>query len=278
MKKFLFMIALCASTLASAAESIPGVFPRSSTPQALYVIDRGKLSNPDWHLAVIIQGMASREQPRIYIVNPGSKTMGDRVFLDYYGKEYGIKNLGEITLEQALQKYASIFKGYALFSFDQSWTVNVADVYCSIYDCLPVTAEQEALAQKVGLRKMEDFRGRWKHAKDAVDWSRQHVFPHCSPKTVASLEPQTHACRDYLFAHRIFTFYLRASGEDYFPLRKTLMALPSKIPVTGYIAKNGVEEWVVEYTLAATGKFMVPTDNVPNLTVHSGIPIRPYRS
>jgi hypothetical protein len=43
----------------------------------------------------------------------------------------------------------------------------------------------------------------------------------------------------------------------------------------GYIARSGIEEWTVEYTLAASSKFMVPTDQVPNLTVHSGLPIQP---
>ena len=275
MKRFVYFLLLFISSLASASESVPGVFLRGPAPQALYVIERDKLSNADWHLAVIIQGMVNREQPRIYIVDRGSETRGDEVLLSYYSKEYNIKNLGEIPLQQALEKYAGLFKGYALFAFDEPWTVNVTDVYCSIYDCLPVTAEQEALARKVGLEKVEDFRGRWKQAQDAIKWTRRELFPRCSPKIIASLQPQINSCRDYLFAHKIFTFYLQASGEEYPGLRKLLKGLPSNIPVMGYIARNGFEEWIVEYTLAETGKFMVATDSVPNLTVHSGIPVKP---
>jgi hypothetical protein len=197
------------------------------------------------------------------------------VFLDFYEREYGIKALGEITVRQALERYAGLFKGYAVFSPDEDWTVNAADVYCGVHDCLPVAPGQEAWARDAGLKKIADFRGRWKNAEDAIAWCLSELYPQCSKMVVASLSPRIHTCRDYLFAHRIFTFYLIASGRDYFLLSGLLDKLPREVPTMGYIARNGIEEWVVEYTLAASSKFMVPTDLVPNLTVHSGIPIRP---
>lgn len=276
MKKVMLLflvLGLPSGILAEAA--VPGIFHRSPAPTALYVIERKGLPNADWHLAAVIQGMVSRESPEIYLVDQESGTQGDEVLLDYYVKAYGIRELGEITAAEALGKYAGRFKGYAVFSFEEDWTVNAADTYCSIQDCLPVSAEQEGLAQKVGLKKVEDFRGRWKNAEESMAWSLRELFPKCSKKTVASLSPRMHTCRDYLFAHRIYTFYFTARGRDYLSLRKLLRALPENIPCLGYIARSGVEEWIVEYTLAETSKFMVPTDLVPNLTVHSGIPIKP---
>ncbi|HUT54629.1 MAG TPA: GxGYxYP domain-containing protein [bacterium] len=255
--------------------AVPGIFHRSAAVHGLYVIESGELSNEDWHLATVVQGMASRGEPSIYLVNRKSESRGDEVLLDFYEQEYGIRVLGEITVQEALNKFAGLFQGYALFSFAEPWTVNVADTWCSIHDCLPVTPEQEALAREAGLKKAGDFRGRFRDARDAIDWSLKELFPYCSIKTVASLSPRNHTCRDYLFAHRIFTFYLTASGRDYFVLSGLLKKMPRDIPTMGYIARSGPEEWIVEYTLAASSKFMAPTDLVPNLTVHSGIPIMP---
>lgn len=259
----------------AAGQEVPGLFHRSAPVEALYVIERENLSNADWHLASIIQGMANRERPQIYIVRELGEHRGDTMFLDYYEREYGVGRPGTLTVEQALEKFAGRFKGYALFSFDQGWTVNVADTFCSIHDCLPVTADQEPLARSVGLSLVEDFRGRWKSHQEAVRWSKEHLLPLCSKKIVASIGPPLHNTREYCFANRIFSFYLLASGSQYQSLRGLMAELPSDIPVIGYIARNGVEEWLVEYALAEHGKFMVPTNTVPNLSVHAGIPIRP---
>jgi hypothetical protein len=263
------------STTARAGEGVPGLFHRSSPPEALYVIEREDLSNADWHLAVIIQGMVSRERPRIYIVWDLEGSRGDNLFLSYYEKEYRIENLGVITVEEALEMFSDLFRGYALFSLDEGWTMNAADTFCSINDCLPVTADQEALAIQAGLEKIEDFRGRWKSREESIRWSRKELLPHCSKKAAASIEQHRQNSRDYTFAHRIYTFHLLASGKQYFELRKTLSELPENIPMIGYIARNGVEEWIVEYALADYGKYMIPTNTVPNLTVHSGIPVEP---
>ena len=260
---------------APASGPLPGLFPRSAPPKALWVIERGELSNADWHLATVLQGMVNREQPRLYLVNAKSESKGDEVFLSYYLKEYGIRDQGRLTLDEALKKYSGLFKGYAVFSLAEDWTVNVADTYCALHDCLPVTEDQSVLAQAANLKKMEDFRGRWQNAESAVAWSLRELFPGCSKQVVASLSPRVHSCRDYFYAHKIFTFYLSARGKEYGPLRALLKKLPAKIPTMGYIARNGLEEWIVEYTLAESSKFMVPTDLVPNLSVHSGLPIQP---
>jgi hypothetical protein len=260
---------------AIAGDSVPGIFPRSAPPEALWLLDRANLSNADWHLAAIVQGMANRERPCLYLVDSKAKTKGAETFLAFYASEYGVKTAGELGLDQALQKFAGLFRGYAVFSFEEPWTVDIADTYCSLHDCLPVTAEQEARARAAGLVRVEDFRGRWPGTADSSRWALRELFPRCSKKIVASLSPTVHTCRDYFFANRIYTFYLAASGADYWRLRDHMLRLPPNIPTMGYIARNGIEEWIVEYTLAGAGKFMIPTDQVPNLSVHSGIPIQP---
>jgi len=272
-KPFL-LITLFLSSLASARQ-FPGIFPRSAPPEALYVIERKDLSNHDWHLASIIQGMANRSQPQIFIVESTENMFGLNVWPDYYQKEYGIKNLGTISLAEALKKYAGLFQGYALFSFEEDWTVNVADTYCAINDCLPVTAEQENLAQEFGLEKLEDFRGRWRENISAMEWAFQELYPKCSCQTAASLMPTRHSLRDYLFAHRIFIFYLAPSRGQYFALQSLLRKLPGNIPMLGYLANSIREELVGEIMLGRANKFLIPTDTTANLSVHSGIPIQP---
>ncbi len=279
MKKTILLLAAIAifSTLARAGE-VPGIFPRSNPPQTLQVLERKQLSNPDWHLATIIQGMVNRAQPRIFMVESAREPGGLNIWLDYYEKEYGVQKLGTITLREAWEKYSGLFQGYALFAFEEPWTVDVADTYCAIHDCLPVTAEQEGLARKAGLKKMEDFRGRWQDAITATEWSYRELYPKCSPRIIASIMPEHHCLRDYAYAHKIFSFYLKAQGVEFFACQRLLRKLPQNIPVVGYIAKSMFQELIVEIMLAREDKFMVATDSVPNLSVHSGIPIRPLPS
>src|SRR3990172_959272 len=221
---------------------VPDVFPRNAFPGELELLGVGDLSRQDEHLALIIQGMANRERPRLYVLDGATAEHGSTIWLTYYQKEYGIKINGAITLDEAIQKYGRLFKGYAICSFDEYWTVNVADTYCSIHDCLPVTTDQEHIARGLGLDKIEDFRGRWDEALPAVLWSYQELFPQCSQKVVAAMKPPWNRARDYLYAHRIFSFFLLPRGREFYKLNNFLKLLPANIPVMGYFARTGYEE------------------------------------
>jgi hypothetical protein len=268
----IFLLSLAGAAYAG---EVPDVFPRGPFPGPLELLDVGVLSAPDEHLAVIVQGMVNRQQPRIYLTDDASPLGGSTIWLSYYRTEYGIQTAGAITLPKALAKYGHRFKGYALFSYEESWTVNVADVYCSIHDCLPVTAEQEPIAVGLGLAKTEDFRGRWNEAEPAVLWSFQELFPQCSQKVVAAMRTGAQRPRDYFYAHRIFCFHFVPRGRELIQLYHFLARLPANIPVMGYFARTGSEELSAEIALARTSKFLFPSDSVLNLTVHSGIPLAP---
>ncbi len=267
-------IMLLISSAAWAFE-VPDVFPRGAFPGPLELLDATGLSNADEHLAAIIQGMANRERPRVYVVYGPELERGSSVWLAYYRTEYGIPTAGTITLGEAVARYGRLFKGYALFSFDESWTVNVADTYCSINDCLPVSADQEAIAVKLGLPRLDDFRGRWKGPEPAVLWSFRELYPRCSHQVVAAVKPPWNRARDYFYAHRIFCFHFKPRGREFIELWNFLKLLPPNIPVMGYFARTGYEELNAEVALARTGKFLVPSDGIGNLTVHSGIPMQP---
>lgn len=256
------------------AEETSGVFHRSAPPKELLVIDLAGMPDQDRHLAAIIQGMANRAEPRIYLAN-ATIFHCDEVWLPFYEKEYGIITAGSISLDEALKKFANLFKGYAVFSWDENWSLAAVDNYCSINDCLPVTPEQEQRAKDAGLEKIEDFRGRWKNAIQATVWSFENLYPSCSKKAIASLIPPYYPISDYVYQNRIFAFQLELRGRQFVLLRKILEQTPDNIPVFGYIARDVVEEFVSESALAKEGKFLIATNSTPNLSVHSGIPVRP---
>lgn len=276
MKRFLTaLIAALSITATSHASGSLGVFHRSAPPEELQTIDLAKMSAANTHLAAILQGMANREKPRLYLTNSAMLRSSEDVWPEYYEKEYGVKFAGDIPLEEALKKYAGLFKGYVVFSEKEDWTVNVADTYCAIHDCLTVTPDQEQTALGLGLKKVEDFHGRWKNGIEATRWSFNELFPKCSKRAVASQSTDRHPLRDYLYANRIFTFYLAARGKEFSALQKLMKKLPANIPVFGYIATNAIEEFQSEIALARESKYLVASGFVSNMTVHSGIPVRP---
>jgi hypothetical protein len=236
----------------------------------LYTIDVRALSDDDKHLAAALQGIVNRAEPRIYCLNET-----DEIWLPYYEKEYGVGNLGPLSLPDALAKFAGLLKGYAIYSPAEPWSVDPADTFCALNDCVAVTPEQEPLAQRPGLTRTADFRGRWKNATQATAWSFRELYPKCSKKAVASIKPGLHRLRDYAVANRMYIFYLQATGEQFVLLRKLLAEMPRNIPVFGYIADDVVQEFISESALAKESKYLIASDFVPNLTVHSGIPTAP---
>jgi len=256
------------------AAGTTSVFHRSSAPEELYVVDLHGKPGPWKHLAAIVQGMANRESPVLYLVGAGP-VGADRIWLDYFGSEYSVKEAGTLTLEQAVEKFSGLFTGYAVFSMDEGWTVAAADTYCAVRDCLPVTPEQEGLAGRAGLEKIEDFRGRWKSAAGAAMWTFRNLYPECSKKALAVLFPDRHSLRDYLYANRIYTCSLGAAGGEFVLLKKIMDRTPENIPVMGYIARDALEELKSQVALAERGKFLVASGGTANLSVHSGIPRLP---
>lgn len=257
------------------------IFPRSSTPSDLTVVDLGLCHEGDPEstscnfeekvLATTLQGIVNSSVPRMYIVD-GAKDTSQRFWLTIYQERYNINYSDPISLWDALKVFAEEISGMVVYSTDEPYTVNVATTMAGIKGAVVVSASLVDRVSAYGIDVIEDIGGRWKDKYEAYQWAFDNLYPLCNKGALAVLNTDDWRLRDYLVEFDIFTYYLKAVGDDLSLLKDILSNTPDNIPIFGYMASSGEEEMSGALTLAKYNKFLIPSDTTSNLSVHSGLP------
>ena len=124
---------------------------------------------------------------------------------------------------------------------------------------------------------------------DAYRYVFDNYWPQMNHFALALVRPQTNAqaCRDYLAAFKIFTFWYsedddgdpgQSTNEERLFVDQMLAATPANIPVLGWFNNAndyGISEYAGQKWFSGYGKFIPGTEFSTNLTVHSAINIPP---
>jgi hypothetical protein len=137
-------------------------------------------------------------------------------------------------------------------------------------------------AERYGLEIVDDLTGRWSTNVDVLDYILSEHSDEITREVVAVYSPaRLHHLRDYLIAQRVFTFWVSGPAETSIAgvnpaaegefVRDALASqFPVNIPVLGYPWAGdgfGIGEGGGVSLLSSTGKFLVASDWMPNLTV-----------
>jgi hypothetical protein len=152
-----------------------------------------------------------------------------------------------------------------------------------------VLVRSRASATQHGLTVAEDLTGRWEtNVAVLVDALFEHR-DEINREVVAIYSPtRLHHLRDYLIANRVYTFWVSGPAESSLPgvsaaaeeewIRQALAReFPVNIPALGYPWAGdgvGIGEHGGVALLSSTGKFLVPSDHMPNLTVFTAFRAR----
>ncbi len=144
-------------------------------------------------------------------------------------------------------------------------------------------------AGKHGLTIAEDLTGRWETNVAVLVDALFHHRDEIARDVVAIYSPtRLHHLRDYLIANRVYTFWVSGPAESTLPgvsaaaeeewIRHVLAReFPVNIPALGYPWAGdgvGIGEHGGVALLSSTGKFLVPSDWMPNLTVFTAFEAR----
>lgn len=232
-------------------------------------------------LAASLQGIVNKKRARIFLVDgtPGKNrpwettTERDSAFfwLELYQKRYGIKKVWEGNLNEALKKFAKEAKGYILVSKDEPWTINAGTTLASVKNALAAFEPEQELMESLGLKIVDSLPGRWKNLSDCYNDLYQQFYPRMKHRGVAILSPEEYRLRDFVIQQGILTIYARPTTEGWDTVKDILKKLPENIPVFGYLALTGEEEFWGVKTLSENGKYLIPTDTTPNLSFHVSV-------
>jgi hypothetical protein len=263
--------------------------PAAARPHPpLLVADVGDLSPDEYLLFAALEGIVNRHEPRIYLTHGRD---GQNFEIDQTGERWLRLAVPLRTRHTTPHRLLASFRSRAhgLVVWDPSLPVdtqNIATTIAGLRDLLPASPELAArlrhapyrLPVVVDLRRLQ-LRSRGQ----AYDWALAHLASGRSFPLLAWLggprngRAGQHGLRDVIVARRGFAFEGDPQRDEDI-VRRILGAFPAGTPVLGYpffdepfyqatgIAPNesfGVGE------ISQAGKFLIPSSDSTNLTVHS---------
>lgn len=263
---------------------------RAGSRQAYYMrleddwaID-GKL--PQQAFLLSLQGLANADGPKMYFIYPEKwdfhYTPG---LFDFLQNEryYSFKPLR--TPEQALNTFLDQVNGYVIWDKAVRTSLIVAFTVAGLEKAVVVSEEFIPLAEKVGLKLVADFRGKFAGQSDAeiYRWAMEQYWDRCSKEYIVWLGGEhgnimKPGVADWGIHKKVFFNDLCANEtipEEYRLTNKLLSEMKPFSFVFGWHSykKDLEEEWVrltSSYALRVEG-----LHSLPNLSFYSQVPASP---
>lgn len=136
-------------------------------------------------LLISLQGLANREAPRLYLEYP--KTWQWEIvhpLIGFLERRHGMQfeRLGLDDADGALARFARHAKGYVVWDRHVRTSLIVAFTAAGVLDAVVVSEDLIPLAEKHGLKKVEDLRGIFRGQTDhqIYRWAVEHYWERCS--------------------------------------------------------------------------------------------------
>lgn len=122
---------------------------------------------PEKAMLVSLQGLANRDEARLYIVHPTDFQWEiTEPLYDFYIRKHGIEFAQIDSAKKALELFGSHAAGYVVWDQAEGTTLNVAFTIAGLEDAIVVTEELIPMAESQGLKVIDDLRGRYDGQSD----------------------------------------------------------------------------------------------------------------
>ena len=260
--------------------------------KATYHLDVIDLRGKDYKtriLALSLQGIVNRDKPRLYVLWESKDKFGNpsKKWLKYY-KSKGWIEFKEISVREAIRKYKNRIKGFVVYDPDFKHSINIATTMAGLRDVLIAHPYFIKFLKRLGLKMVEDLRGKWKDKYESYKWQLIHLFPECNKNFIAILpveHPFTHKSyyymirpiRDYVIAKKICALDLiphKKFSQDTQLLDKYYKKINPYGIVLGYPFSGSLERPHVEFASKHKLKVLLSHGTSVNFSVHSKMPAK----
>jgi hypothetical protein len=223
---------------------------------------------------ISLQGIVNETQPRLYFVyGPGYAFNYTGELFRYLEKEKHFTFTKLASLEQALQVFRDQIKGYIVWDKSARTSLIVAYTLAGLEKGIVITEELIPLAERMGLKRIEDFRGRFAGKTDyeIYTWAYQQYGQRCAKDLIVWLGGEHGSVMlpgvaDYGMVKKAFFTDLSARETDtleYALTKKLLSEMTPLSQVMGWHSykKDLEEEWVTltsSYALTVDGLHTLP--------------------
>ena len=278
-------------TLACAAQPVPHRVDRAPATATLIPLSgnwRMDGDVPVHALLLSLQGLANRDQPRIYLEYPKDWQWEIvHPLIGFLERRHGVKfeRLGVDDADAALGRFARHAKGYVVWDRAVRSSLIVAFTIAGVEDALVVSEELVPLAEKHGLKKLADLRGLFtgKSDHEIYQWAFDRYWDRCSRDYYvvlgghAGIEMQP-GIADFGVMQRAFFSDLSANPkhpEELALLRKILGRQHQASIVLGWHSYAKDTEGQHTTLVGNYGLKMEGLHNLPNVSFTCQIPLTP---
>lgn len=223
---------------------------------------------------ISLQGIVNETKPNLYFI------YGPKYSFNYTGelftylekqKHFTFTKLG--SLEQALQIFKTQVKGYIVWDKNVRTSLIVAYTLAGLEKGIVITEDLIPLAERMGLKRIEDFRGRFSGQTDyeIYTWAYEQYWKRCAKDLIVWLGGEHGSVMlpgvaDYGMMKKVFFTDLSARETDtleYGLTKKLLSDMKPLSQVMGWHSykKDLEEEWVTltsSYALTVDGLHTLP--------------------
>lgn len=237
-------------------------------------------------LLISLQGLANRDEPRVYLEYPKNWQWEIvRPLIGFLEKRHGVKfeRLGMDDADAALTRFAKYAKGCVVWDKAVRSSLIVAFTIAGLDDLLVVNEDQLALAARHGLKPIVDLRGKFTGQPDHViyRWAYDHYFERCSRDYYVVMGGQAGAemqpgIADFGIQQHAFFTDLSANPKhpEELALLKTILGRqhPASV-VLGWHSYGKDTEGQHTTLVGNYGLIMEGLHNLPNVSFTSQIPL-----
>jgi len=292
MKRFsAFLLVVALTGAASAAGIEPKKVDRAPSHATLIPLSENWRMDgdiPTHALILSLQGLANRESPQVYLEYPKTWQWEIvRPLIGFLERRHGVRfdRLAENDAAGALQRFSRFAKGYVVWDREVRSSLLVAFTAAGVLDGVVVSEELIPLAEKHGLRKLEDLRGRFRGQPDhqIYRWAKDTYWSRCSRDYYvvlgghAGMEMQP-GVADFAIKTRAFCADLSANPahpEELALLNELLAQQNAGSVVLGWHSYAKDTEGQHTTLVGNYGLIMEGLHNVPNVSFTCQIPLTP---
>ena len=232
---------------------------------------------PEKAMLISLQGLANREEARLYIVHPPDFQWEiTEPLYDFYKRKHGIRFKEVANSDEALRLFKKYAKGYVVWDKEVGTTSNVAFTISGLQDAIVVTEDLIPLVEKHGLKMIDDLRGRYtgqSHAEIYAD-AIERYWDHCNRDKILLMgghrgRVMQPAMADWGIREKMFFHELSADPEEADEVelnRKLLEELNVGATVFGWHPYGIDTEEQSTMLLSSYGHKMEGLHNLPNLS------------
>jgi GxGYxYP putative glycoside hydrolase C-terminal domain/GxGYxY sequence motif in domain of unknown function N-terminal len=161
--------------------------PRFARPKRLDVADITELSGDEKLLLGTLQGVVNASSPRVYLIGDDAKNQeGPTTWL----RDLKVPYTEHDDAWTLVEKYRGSLRGCVVFDPEVPDSINVATTLAGLRKAIVTSpALLERVRDDVGLRVLDDLRGRFTDRIAAYTWQFTHLWPKTTHRMLIGLPP-----------------------------------------------------------------------------------------